>query len=184
MKLTDEQRNLLKSIARESIQSGLVNGQPLRVNLDRLDEPLREPAATFVTLNLHGRLRGCIGSLQAVRPLAEDVAHNAFAAAFQDYRFPPLTAEEFPDIDIHISLLSEPEPMAVESEEELLAKLRPGKDGLILEDGPYRSTFLPQVWETLPEPERFVSELRMKAGLSPDYWSDTIKFSRYTVDTV
>jgi len=184
MKLSDEQRHLLQSIARESIQSGLTTGQPLQVDLDKLDEALRQPAATFVTLNLHGRLRGCIGSLQAVRPLAEDVAHNAFAATFQDYRFPPLSAEEFPDIDIHISLLSMPEPVEVRSEDELLAQLRPGKDGLILEDGPYRSTFLPQVWETLPEPERFLSELKMKAGLSPDYWSDTIKFSRYTVDTV
>lgn len=184
MKLSDEQRHLLQSIARESIQYGLTTGQPLQVDLDKLDEALRQPAASFVTLNLHGRLRGCIGSLQAVRPLAEDVAHNAFAAAFQDYRFPPLTAEEFPDIDIHISLLSTPEPVDVRSEDELLAQLRPGKDGLILEDGPYRSTFLPQVWETLPEPERFLSELKMKAGLSPDYWSDTINFSRYTVDTV
>ncbi len=184
MKLTDEQRNLLKSIARKSIQSGLATGRPLQVDLEQLDEALRQPAATFVTLNLHGRLRGCIGSLEAVRPLAEDVAHNAYAAAFQDYRFPPLTTEEFPDIDIHISLLSAPEPVDVNSESELLAKLRPGKDGLILEDGPYRSTFLPQVWETLPEPERFLSELKMKAGLSPDYWSDTIRFSRYGVETV
>ncbi len=184
MKLTDAQRNLLKTIARESIRSGLTQGQPLAVDLDEVDETLRRPAASFVTLNLHGRLRGCIGSLQAVRPLAQDVAHNAWAAAFQDHRFPPLTAEEFPDIDIHISLLSEPEPMEVTSEEELLRQLRPGKDGLILEDGPYRATFLPQVWESLPEPERFVAELKMKAGLSPEYWSDTIRFSRYTVDSV
>ena len=184
MKLTNEQRDLLKTIARESIRSGLTTGRPLRVDLDRLDEALREPGATFVTLNLHGRLRGCIGSLQAVRPLAEDVAHNAFAAAFQDHRFPPLTAEEFPDIDIHISLLSEAEPMEVDAEDDLLRQLRPGKDGLILEDGPYRSTFLPQVWESLPEPKRFLAELKMKAGLSPDHWSDTIRFSRYTVDTV
>ncbi len=184
MNLSNEQRNLLKSIARESIQSGLATGRPLQVDLEQLDEALRQPAATFVTLNLHGRLRGCIGSLEAVRPLAEDLAHNAYAAAFQDYRFPPLAAEEFPDMDIHISLLSAPEPVEVTSESELLAKLRPGKDGLILEDGPYRSTFLPQVWETLPEPERFLSELKMKAGLSPDYWSDTIKFSRYGVETV
>jgi AmmeMemoRadiSam system protein A len=179
MKLTDTQRNLLHTIARESIRSGLTYGQPLQVELDRLDEVLREPAATFVTLNLHGRLRGCIGSLQAVRPLAEDVAHNAWAAAFQDYRFPPLTEAEFPDIDIHISLLSEPEPMQVISEDDLLHQLRPGTDGLILEDGAYRSTFLPQVWESLPDPKQFVAELKMKAGLSPDYWSDTIRVDRY-----
>lgn len=184
MKLTNEQRSLLKTIARESIRSGLTYGQPLQVDLTKVDEELRQPAATFVTLNLHGRLRGCIGSLQAVRPLAEDVAHNAYAAAFQDYRFPPLTAEEFSDIDIHISLLSEPVPMEVESEEDLLQQLRPGKDGLILEDGPYRATFLPQVWETLPDPKQFLTELKLKAGLSPDYWSDTLRFSRYTVDSI
>ncbi len=184
MKPANEQRDLLKTIARESIRSGLTHGQPLQVDLDKVDETLRQPAATFVTLNLRGQLRGCIGSLQAVRPLAEDVAHNAWAAAFQDFRFPPLTAEEFPDIDIHISLLSEPEPMEVASEDDLLRQVRPGKDGLILEDGPYRSTFLPQVWESLPDPKRFLAELKMKAGLSPDYWSDTIRFSRYTVETV
>ncbi len=184
MNLTDRQRDLLRTIARESIRAGLTHGQPLAVDLEQVDETLRRPAATFVTLNLHGRLRGCIGSLQAIRPLAQDVAHNAWAAAFQDHRFPPLTAEEFPDIDIHISLLSEPEPMAVTSEADLLRQLRPGKDGLILEDGPYRATFLPQVWSSLPEPERFVAELKRKAGLHPGHWSDTLRFSRYTVESV
>lgn len=184
MKLDNEQCALLKSIARESIKTGLTQGRPLKVDLDKLDQELREPGAVFVTLNLRGQLRGCIGSLQSYRPLAEDVAENAFAAAFRDYRFSPLTAKEFPDIDIHISLLSKPAPLPVESEDDLLKKLRPGEDGLILQDGPYRSTFLPQVWESLSDPKEFVAELKRKAGLDRDYWSDTISFDRYTVETV
>jgi AmmeMemoRadiSam system protein A len=184
MKLNTEQRALLKTIARESIRHGLTQGSPLKIDLDKVDEVLREPAATFVTLNRNGQLRGCIGSLQAILPLAQDVAQNAYSAAFRDYRFPPLTADEFEDLDIHISLLSEPTPMTVRSEEDLLSQLRPGKDGLILHDGEYRSTFLPQVWESLPRPEQFVAELKRKAGLNPDYWSDTIDFERYTVETV
>jgi AmmeMemoRadiSam system protein A len=145
---------------------------------------LTQPAASFVTLNIGGELRGCIGSLEARRPLLDDVASNAFAAAFRDPRFPPLSNEEYGVLELHISLLAPSTPMDISCEEELLSALRPGVDGLILEDPPYRSVFLPQVWETLPEPVTFVNHLKLKAGLPADHWSDELRFSRFTVEEI
>jgi AmmeMemoRadiSam system protein A len=129
-------------------------------------------------------LRGCIGTLQAFRPLVEDVAHNAYAAAFHDPRFPRLSAKEYAQLHYHISILSTPEPVKFKDEQDLLAQLRPGIDGLVLEEGLYRGTFLPQVWESLPEPKTFLRHLKQKAGLHPDYWSTTIKVQRYTVEEI
>ena len=139
--------------------------------------------ATFVTLNKFGELRGCIGHLEAIQPLIADVAENAFNAAFRDPRFQPVTASEFGDLEVHISVLSPPEPMVFTSEADLLRQIRPGIDGLILEDGAYRGTFLPSVWEQLPDPAQFLAHLKMKAGLPPNYWSDTLKVSRYTTES-
>ncbi len=179
---TPEERRILLEVAAASIRHGLETGHPLPVRLEDYPESLREPGAAFVTLNLDGRLRGCIGSLQAIRPLVEDVAENAFAAAFRDPRFPPVTAEEYPRLEYHISILSKPEPFPVESEADLLAKLRPGIDGLVLIEGNHRATFLPSVWEQLPDPRQFLANLKIKASLPVDYWSDTIRFERYTVE--
>lgn len=146
------------------------------------DHPsLDQPGATFVTLHKAGRLRGCIGSLQAHRSLREDVRANAQAAAFNDPRFEPLRLEELREIDIEVSLLSPQEPMAFVDERDLLSQLRPGLDGLVLQHEGYRATFLPQVWDTLPEPAQFLCELKRKAGLAPDFWHPAIRFARYGV---
>ena len=143
---------------------------------------LQRPGATFVTLRQFGDLRGCIGSLQARRPLGADVRANAVAAAFNDPRFAPLAAAEFAEIDVEVSLLSAASPLPVANEDDLHAQLRAGVDGLILELGHRSSTFLPQVWDMLPSTRDFVDELKRKAGLPRDFWSAELRFSRYTVE--
>jgi hypothetical protein len=142
---------------------------------------LNEPGATFVTLTQHGELRGCIGTLIAERPLREDVESNARAAAFRDPRFTPVTRGEFSTVSVEVSLLSALEPIAFESETHLLGQLRPGVDGLLIEHGWQRGTFLPQVWQQLPEPKSFLAHLKHKAGLPADFWARDLKVSRYTV---
>ena len=139
------------------------------------------PGATFVTLTQNGALRGCIGSLQAHRPLDQDVRANAVAAAFNDPRFPPLTAAELPHTRVEVSLLTAPVPMAFSSEADALRQLRPNVDGIIFSAGQRRSTFLPQVWEQLPEPRQFMAHLKQKAGLPADWWSSEVQLQRYEV---
>ena len=173
--------NLLYSVARHSILEGLEKGQPLNVKIESYPDELQELGASFVTLHQGGELRGCAGSLEFFRPSVKDVAHSAFAAAFRDGRFMPLEAEEFKNLKIHVSVLSSPELLEVASEEELLRILCPGTDGLIIQDGEQRATFLPSVWESLPTPELFLEQLKAKAGLSQTHWSDTFKVHRYTV---
>jgi AmmeMemoRadiSam system protein A len=141
----------------------------------------RQSAATFVTLTQKGQLRGCIGSLTAHRPLAEDVVANAHAAAFNDPRFPPLTAAELPGVRLEISLLTPAVPLPCRDEADALAQLRPHVDGLILTAGRRRATFLPQVWEQLPDPADFLAQLKRKAGLAADYWGVDVRLERYTV---
>mgnify|MGYP001210291103 FL=1 len=142
---------------------------------------LAKPGATFVTLTQNGQLRGCIGSLEAYRPLATDVAENAVAAAFRDPRFPPLASEELVRTRVEVSLLEASQPMDFIDEADALARLRPGIDGLILTHGHRRATFLPQVWESLPDPHRFMAQLKLKAGLPADFWDDEITLARYGV---
>ncbi len=142
---------------------------------------LLAPGATFVTLKERGQLRGCIGSLEARRPLLEDLRANARAAAFEDPRFPPVTVDELRELRFEVSLLSPSEPLPVTSEEDLLAILRPGTDGVVLARGSHRGTFLPQVWEDLPDPRDFVRHLKVKAGLPAVGWPDGMAVSRYTV---
>ena len=142
---------------------------------------LARPAATFVTLKHSGELRGCIGSLKPRRPLGVDVRENAIAAAFRDPRFPPLAVVEFEATSVEVSLLSADERIDVRDEEDLLARLRPDMDGLVLECGRHRATFLPQVWVSLPEPRSFLAALKRKAGLPEDFWSPQVKVSRYGV---
>ena len=136
--------------------------------------------AAFVTLNAHGRLRGCIGSLQANRPLVADISENAYAAAFEDPRFEPLTAAELAETDIHISIVAPPRPITFRDEADLVAQLRPNIDGVVLADQEKTATFLPTVWRDYPAPAQFLRELKRKAGLRPDHWSDAITASRYT----
>lgn len=139
------------------------------------------PAATFVTLTQSGRLRGCIGSLVARRSLVVDVRSNAVAAAFSDPRFAPLAAAEYYRTEVEVSLLSPPESLAAGSEDEAFALLRPGVDGVVFEYGARRSTFLPQVWDQLPDPAVFMSHLKRKAGLPTDFWDSEVRLQRYTV---
>lgn len=146
------------------------------------DHPtLREPGATFVTLTQHGELRGCIGSLEAWRPLEQDVRANAKAAAFRDPRFAPLRLGELAGTRVEVSLLTPAAPLSFTGEDDAVAQLRPQVDGVILECGRHRGTFLPQVWESLPEPRLFMAHLKQKAGLSPDFWSPDVKLFRYEV---
>jgi AmmeMemoRadiSam system protein B/AmmeMemoRadiSam system protein A len=176
----DDDRRLLE-LARASIRHGLAHGRPSPVDLAALPPAQCAPGAAFVTLRRpDGALRGCVGSLEALRPLALDVVENAYRAAFRDPRFGPVRAHELADLDIHLSLLSRPEPFPVRSEADLLAQLRPAIDGLVLEEGPRRATLLPDVWEQLPAPGDFLRQLKRKAGLPDDHWSATLRFQRYT----
>ena len=143
---------------------------------------LRETGASFVTLKLDGELRGCVGTVDAHRALGDDVAHNAYAAAYRDSRFPPLAPEEIPRLQVEVSVLSKRVALDAPSEEAAVALLRPGVDGIYLEFGEMRATFLPQVWENLPDPLDFLRELRRKAGLPPRFWHERIRLSRYTVE--
>ncbi|MCM8594517.1 AmmeMemoRadiSam system protein A [Accumulibacter sp.] len=168
----------LLRIARKAIAERL--GLPAQPVGEALPE-FAAPGATFVTLKRNGQLRGCIGSLEAHRPLGIDVAENALAAAFRDYRFPPLGRDEFAGIDIEVSLLTPAEPFPVTDEADALSRLHPGIDGLILTYGRHRATFLPQVWESLPDPRQFMAQLKLKAGLPADFWHEQIVLARYGV---
>ena len=181
--LDADSRITLLGVARESIVHGLRHGRPLDTDGDYYPPALRIPRASFVTLETGDELRGCIGTLEARRSLVEDVAGNAFSAAFRDPRFPPLHADELAQLGIHISVLSPPQPMAFDSEGDLIAQLRPGADGLILSAPGHRGTFLPSVWESLPQPEEFLRQLKRKAGLPANYWSHDIAVERYTAET-
>lgn len=144
-------------------------------------EWLQAPGACFVTLTQGGQLRGCIGSLSAHRSLLADVQANAVAAALRDPRFPPLRAAELDATEIEVSVLSAPQPMAFADEADALAQLRPGIDGVVFSHGQHRGTFLPQVWAQLPDRAQFMAQLKRKAGLSPQFWSDGVRLERYTV---
>ena len=182
--LNKDQQQQLLTIAKNSIQHGLATGKPLKVELSDFSTELTEHRATFVTLQKQGQLRGCIGMLTAIRPLVEDIAENAFAAAFQDPRFPALAAFELSELEIHLSLLTPAEAIVFSSEADLIGQIQPFIDGLILQEGTRRGTFLPSVWEQLPEPQQFLRHLKQKAGLPPDYWSDTIQVFRYRTEII
>lgn len=176
-------RKTLLEVARQSILYGLEHGSAPRLDPTSFTSELRGDRASFVTLHRDGELRGCIGHLEAFLPLVVDVSDNAYAAAFQDPRFPPLSKREYADLEIHISVLTPPSPLHFDSEADLLNKIRPGVDGLILEDGPFRGTFLPSVWDSLPSPEDFLRQLKRKAGLAPDHWSEQLSISRYETES-
>jgi AmmeMemoRadiSam system protein A len=168
--ITDNDRKFLLSLARQSIEN-CANGVSFPpLELERLSQRLRDQGASFVTLTYRGYLRGCIGALEPYQSLAEDVREHAIAAAFQDYRFPPVQPDEIKDIKIEISYLTQPKPLAYENPTELLSKLKPNVDGVVLRDGMRRATFLPQVWEKIPDPQEFLEELCMKMGCQPDLW--------------
>jgi uncharacterized protein len=165
----DEQKILLK-LARQAMEAAVRGEKLAPLDWHALPARLRQPGATFVTLTRQGELRGCIGALEAHQSLAEDVCDHAMAAASQDYRFHPVQPAELPEIAIEVSHLTPPADLAYDSPQDLLLKLRPGVDGVTLIDGWQRATFLPQVWEKLPDPLLFLNQLCMKMGASPDHW--------------
>ena len=169
----------LLTLARSAIAEQLGLGRLDAVSHARLEER----CATFVTLKQASGLRGCVGSLEALRTLREDVRANAVAAAFRDPRFAPLEASEFARTSLEVSLLSPEERIGAASERELLAQLRPGVDGLILEYGGNRATLLPQVWHDVHDPRDFLAALKLKAGLTADFWSEAMLISRYWATT-
>jgi len=182
-RLSTAAREILLQTARDSIQHGLDRAEPLRVESADFSAELQAQRASFVTLNRSGQLRGCIGHLEACQPLVEDVADNAFSAAFRDPRFPPLSPHEVSELEIHISVLTPAEPMRFDSEVDLLRQIRPGIDGLILEDGRFKGTFLPSVWESLPRAEDFLRQLKNKAGLAQNHWSESLRVYRYETES-
>lgn len=173
----------LHELARASIELALQQGQLVPYAGGPNDPLLNRPSASFVTLRVGEELRGCCGTIEPSRPLSEDVWNNAWASAFADPRFPPLTSQEWSATNVQISVLSDPERLEVRSEVELLEVLRPGRDGLILQFGQRRSTFLPAVWEQLPEPLHFVRHLKLKAGWPADFWPPDMEAWRYTTES-
>jgi AmmeMemoRadiSam system protein A len=179
-------RARLLNVARAAVESGVRSPEqalPDRpVDLHSLDSQLVETRATFVTLSKLGDLRGCTGSLEATRPLIDDVAHNAWRTALCDPRFPSVVPDELNDVSIEISVLSALRAMPVRSERELLARLNPTM-GLVIECAGHRATFLPKVWRSLPDPQQFLAELKCKAGMPHDYWSDALQVFSYHTES-
>jgi len=175
--MNDNAGQVLLPIARATIARQLGRSHAASEDADWL----RAPGACFITLKQGERLRGCIGSLKAHRPLLDDIKANALGAAFRDPRFKPLAADELDHTTVEVSLLSPLEPISFHSEREALAQLRPGIDGIVFEYGHHHSTFLPQVWEDLSDPQEFMVHLKQKAGLPPDFWDPEVKLARYTV---
>lgn len=182
MKLDPHARHTLLAAARWTIEHDLGIWPNRRLNSDALSA-LQEPHASFVTLTRHGSLRGCMGSLDIKLPLLDDVMQNAHAAAFLDPRFPSVEADELPRLKIEISVLSAPETIPATNRATLLRALRPHQDGVILEAGAQRATFLPSVWDTLPEPRQFLDALVQKAGWMGDYWPPDLRCFRYQTDS-
>ena len=173
---------LMRAIAAQSIAHGMATKRAMPVDLAHYPPALRPHGASFVTLKRQGRLRGCIGTVTAHRPLAVDIAESAFKAAFRDPRFKPVAAAELGAISISVTVLSAPEPMVVAGEAELIGALRPGVDGLIIDAGQKRGVFLPAVWDTLPDAGEFVAHLKAKAGLAADEWSPRFRCLRFTAE--
>jgi len=172
--LTDLEKDILLKIAREAIICAVKNMPLPPINLKNHLGLLREEGASFVTLTKLGKLRGCIGALEAFQPLILDVQEHAVAAALEDYRFPNVKLQEIEQIKIEVSRLTPTRPVNYSSPDELIEKLRIGIDGVLIIASGRRATFLPQVWEKVPDPERFLSQLCMKMGAAPDLWRNNI----------
>jgi uncharacterized protein len=169
-RLTAEEKQILLKLARQSIEAAVSRKDPPALNPAFLTPDLLAEGASFVTLTKRGALRGCIGALEPYQSLAADVREHAAAAALEDFRFPNVQEAELAEIEIEVSRLTVPVPLDYKDPEDLLAKLRPGVDGVILRDGWRRATFLPQVWEKLPDKIEFLENLCYKMGAAPDTW--------------
>lgn len=183
IELNKKLKQELLDIAEQTLYYGLESGRYITLTHGDHSPELRTHAASFVTLYSHRQLRGCIGSLKPARPLLEDVAHNAYAAAFRDPRFDPLTAAELHGIQIEISILSPLQAISFDDERDLLEQLRPNTDGLMIQSGMRKATFLPKVWESFPRKQDFLAQLKSKAGLFTDCRADRMHCYRYTVDS-
>ena len=179
IKLTRNDKNCLLKTAKDSIIYGLAQQHCLPIELNQFNALLQTHGASFVTLHLNKILRGCIGTLEAYQPLIADISEHAYAAAFQDPRFPRVRSDEIPELEISISILTSAEPVSFISENDLLKQLQPGIDGIILEAGSHRATFLPSVWEQLPTTKDFLNHLKIKAGLNKNDWPEELTISRY-----
>ena len=182
--LSNDEKKTLLLLARQALTAA-VNGEVLEpLNLDAMPQRLRMPGASFVTLTRDGFLRGCIGTLKKQLPLADDVRQHAVAAALSDYRFPAVKPEEVDEIEIEVSVLTTPQPLEYKHPDELLKLLRPGIDGVIVTHGNNRGTFLPQVWEKVPDTETFLGMLCEKAFLPHDAWRQShLEFLTYQVES-
>lgn len=182
MRLTTDLQRLLLETAHESIHYGFEHQCTLPVDVTTFPSQVQELCASFVTLTINRALRGCIGSLECTRSAIDDVVHNAYAAAFHDIRFAPLTWEEYQDTKVQISILSPKDPIRFSSEAELLRQMRPNVDGLVIQQGSHRATFLPAVWKSLPRPEDFLQHLKRKAGIPLHSCNETLEAWRYTAE--
>ena len=172
MKILEEEKNYLLKLARKTLETYYATGNTLSVDLSQVPKELKEERGVFVTLKHKHNLRGCIGNILANSPVYKAVINNALSAALEDHRFSPVTADEVKDLTIEISILSQPVKMSVTDPQEYLIKLKPEIDGVIIKQGDYQSTYLPQVWEDLKEPEAFLGSLCQKAGLNSDCWQE------------
>jgi len=177
-------KKIILETARNSIEHGLQHQYAMEVPHQDIPDLLLNPGACFVTLEIAGQLRGCIGSIEAYRPLIDDISANAYASAFSDPRFNPVSEQELQQLDIHVSILTPATAMEFKDEQDLIAQIQPGIDGLIIEDQGRRGTFLPSVWESLPDVESFLKHLKLKAGLPEDYWSDSLTVHRYGTEMI
>jgi AmmeMemoRadiSam system protein A len=182
-RLDESERSTLLAVARDSIAFGFAHSRALDIEAADFPAELRPLRATFVTLRKGGQLRGCIGGLEAHRPLVVDIAVSAFAAAFRDTRFSPVGEKELDELSLHISILAPLEKIAVADQQELERTLRPGVDGLLLRAGSKRGTFLPSVWDNVSGPRQFIENLKQKAGLAVGMWSSRWEVFRYTVES-
>jgi AmmeMemoRadiSam system protein A len=174
----------LLALAARSIRHGLATGKAPPLALDHVAAEWRKPGACFVTLESQGNLRGCVGSILPRRPMALDVTENAFAAAFRDSRFAPVTKQDLASIDVSLSLMGALEPLSATNDQDLLALLRPHVDGLLIDDGYHRSVFLPQVWDQLPNPADFLAALKRKGGFAEGPWPTGFAVSRFQVEEI
>ncbi len=177
--LSQLQKTYLLKLAREAIQYGLNTGSLIGINFEQVDTTLLAQGCSFVTLHKENELRGCVGALAPYQSLIKDVIEHAFGAAFRDYRFHPVTQDELAQLHIEISVLTPQEPIFCKTEKQLLDQIQPHKDGLTIEDGAAHATFLPTVWDSLPNKETFLEHLKQKAGLTKQHWSKSINVYRY-----
>lgn len=184
MSYTDQQKSNILELARDAVNYAVRNNSVMPINLGSYDPFFSEIRSTFITLHSKGDLRGCIGHIMAIQSLAEDIADNAYSAAFRDSRFEPVFESELCDLAISVSILDVPEPIEFDDEEHLLRQLRPHIDGVVIEDGGRCGVFLPIMWERFPDPTEFLSTLKVKAGMPRRQCTRNLKASRFTVEYV